>query len=76
MKIQASTNIEQARAEKTNLQKVRLILNQIVPDNFVRKISELRELLIGDRQLLSEEGFDQTEAEGFHIDEEILDIVV
>lgn len=41
-----------------------------------RKISELREMLIGDRKLLSEEGFNPAEAEGFSIDEGILDIVV
>ena len=55
---------------------MRLKLNQITPDNFDRKVGELREMLIGDRKLLNEEGFDHAEAEGFQISEEILQIVV
>ena len=55
---------------------MRLKLNQITPDNFDRKVGELREMLIGDRKLLNEEGFDASEAEGFQISEEILQIVV
>jgi hypothetical protein len=65
MNAQAAANMEQARADKSDAQKVRLKLNQITPDNLDRKISELREMLIGKRKLLSEEGFDQSEAEGF-----------
>lgn len=76
MNAQATANIDQARAEKSDAQKVRLKLNQITPDNLDRKISELREMLIGKRKLLSEEGFDQSEAEGFQIADEILDTVV
>ena len=33
-------------------------------------------MLIGNRKLLSEEGFDTADAEGFSIDDGILDIVV
>jgi hypothetical protein len=33
-------------------------------------------MLIGSRKLLTEEGFNQDEAEGFSIDEDILSIVV
>ena len=44
---------------------MRLKLNQITPDNFDRKVGELREMLIGDRKLLNEEGFEASEAEGF-----------
>ena len=62
-------NIEKARADKDSIQKVRLALNQITPDNLDRKISELREMLIGTRKLLTEEGFRQE-------DEDILSIVV
>jgi len=69
-------NIEKARADKDSIQKVRLALNQITPDNLDRKISELREMLIGTRKLLTEEGFRQEDAEGFSINEEILSIVV
>ena len=69
-------NIEKARADKDSIQKVRLALNQITPDNLDRKISELREMLIGTRKLLTEEGFRQEDAEGFSINEDILSIVV
>lgn len=41
-----------------------------------RKMTEIRTMLIGDRKLLSEEGFEQSEADGFQINEEILEIVV
>ena len=51
---------------------MRLKLNQITPDNFDRKVDELREMLIGDRKLLNEDGFDHAEAEGFQISEENL----
>lgn len=76
MNKQAAMNIEKARADKDSIQKVRLALNQITPDNLDRKISELREMLIGNRKLLTEEGFKQEDAEGFSINEEILSIVV
>ena len=76
MNILAAQNIEKARADKDAIQKVRLALNQITPDNLDRKISELREMLIGNRKLLTEEGFKQEDAEGFSINEEILSIVV
>jgi len=76
MNIQAASNIVEARSDKSSIQKVRLALNQITPDNLDRKISELREMLIGSRKLLTEEGFSQDEAEGFSIDEDILSIVV
>ena len=72
----ATENIQQARSSKNDNQKVRLKLNQITPDNLDRKISELREMLIGDRKLLTEEGFTQSEADGFQINDEILSIVV
>ena len=69
-------NMEEAKKQKNDKQKVRLKLNQITPDNLDRKIAELREMLIGDRLLLSEPGFNPADAEGFSIDEEILQIVV
>lgn len=72
----ATANIQEARSSKNDNQKVRLKLNQITPDNLDRKISELREMLIGDRKLLTEEGFTQEEADGFQINDEILSIVV
>ena len=42
-----------------------MILNQITVDNVELKIGELREMLIGDRKLLNEEGFDPEEAKDF-----------
>ena len=50
--------MEEARASKNEIQRVRLILNQITVDNVDKKIGELRQMLIGDRKLLSEPGFD------------------
>lgn len=50
----AAENMAQARMDKNDIQKVRLKLNQITPDNLDKKISELREMLIGDRKLLTE----------------------
>ena len=58
------------------MQRVRLILNQITQDNVDLKIGQLREMLIGDRKLLSEEGFDPEAAKDFAINDEMLDIVV
>jgi len=76
MEAMSARNMEAVRADKNNIQKVRLLCNQITPDNFDRKVSELREMLIGDRKLFNEEGFDAEAAEGFKISEEILQIVV
>jgi hypothetical protein len=44
--------------KKDNHQHVRLWLNQITPDNFKKKESELRGLLFGNRLNLEEEGFE------------------
>ena len=57
---------------------MRLKLNQITPDNKDRKIQELRVMLIGDRELLSEnpDAFNHEEAKEFAINDEILEIVV
>lgn len=54
--------MEDAGKVKNNAQKIRLKLNQITPDNLERKISELREMLIGDHKLLNEEGYDPVAA--------------
>ena len=51
-------------------------MNQITQDNVDLKIGQLREMLIGDRKLLSEEGFDPEVAKDFAINDEMLDIVV
>ena len=53
-----------------------MILNQITVDNVDIKIGELRSMLIGDRKLLNEQGFNLEEAQDFQIDGEMLDIVV
>lgn len=76
MQAMAQRNATLKDAQKDDTQKVRLKLNQITPDNFERKVGELREMLIGDRKLLNEDGFDASVAEGFQISEEILQIVV
>ena len=76
MQAMAQRNAQLKDAQKDDTQKVRLKLNQITPDNFERKVGELREMLIGDRKLLNEDGFDASVAEGFQISEEILQIVV
>lgn len=61
----ASANMVAAKASKNDAQKVRMILNQITVDNVDPKIGELRFLLIGDRKLKSEEGFDEELAKDF-----------
>ena len=58
----AQKMMEDAGKVKNNAQKIRLKLNQITPDNLERKISELREMLIGDHKLLNEEGYDPVAA--------------
>lgn len=65
MKTQAAANMALARSSKNENQQVRLKLNQITPDNMDRKMTEIRTMLIGDRKLLTEDGFDQQEADGF-----------
>lgn len=70
--------LEMARSEKDQNQQVRLNLNQITPDNYNKKYSELRTLLIGDRAVLGEKDFDAdaVDVAEFMIDEEKLDTVV
>jgi hypothetical protein len=57
-----------AKGEKDNTQTVRLWLNQISPDNYEKKKSELRVLLFGDRLAKDELGFDE-DAAPFEVDE-------
>lgn len=59
LKEKAKVNQENAMKKKDNHQNVRLWLNQITPDNFKKKESELRGLLFGNRISLEEEGFEQ-----------------
>ena len=54
--------MEEASKVKNDTQRIRLKLNQITPDNLERKISELREMLIGEHKLLNEEGYDPVAA--------------
>ena len=68
--------MEEAKSEKQDYQKVRLWLNQITPDNFEKKKSELRELLIGDAKIMGEPGFNAEEAKKTKIDDEKQKIVV
>lgn len=75
LKEKAKANIEAAKSEKDNTQTVRLWLNQITPDNYEKKSTELRGLLFGDRKLKNEEGFDK-QTEAFVVDENKHKIVV
>jgi len=58
----AAKNLENARTEKKDSQTVRLWLNQISPDNYERKKTELRGLLFGDRKCKDEPGFVQDDS--------------
>lgn len=54
----AKLNYQKAHQEKDNTQTVRLWLNQITPDNYEKKQSELRGLMFGDRLAKDEPGFE------------------
>ena len=71
----AKSTLIAAKGEKDNTQTVRLWLNQITPDNYEKKQSELRVLLFGDRIAKDEAGYDENQPE-FEIDEKKLVIVV
>jgi hypothetical protein len=70
LKKQSKKIMEEAKSEKQDFQRVRLWLNQITPDNFEKKSSELRELLIGNAKIMGEPGFNAEEAKKMKIDEE------
>jgi hypothetical protein len=70
LKKQSKKNMEEAKSEKQDFQRVRLWLNQITPDNFEKKSGELRELLIGNAKIMGEPGFNAEEAKKMKIDEE------
>lgn len=76
LKKQSKKNMEEAKSEKQDFQRVRLWLNQISPDNFDKKSGELRELLIGNAKIMGEPGFDLEEAKKMKIDDEKQKIVV
>jgi len=48
---------ENAIAKRTPEQKIKLIVNVIVPDNFDKKFKELREYIFGSHKLPSEPGY-------------------
>ena len=75
LKLKAQQNIEVARKEKDNNQNVRLWLNQITPDNYDKKQSELRSLMFGDRKAMGETGYAEQETP-FEVDKEKQEIVV
>jgi len=64
----AKKHLLAAKGEKDNTQTVRLWLNQITPDNYNKKETELRGLLFGDRIAVNEPGFEEQDSE-FQIDE-------
>lgn len=57
-------------AEKNLKQKIRLIINQILPDNFDKKFAELRDHIFGSLKHQFEEGYSQ-EVDQFTMTEEI-----
>ncbi len=75
LKLKAQQNIEVARQTKDNNQNVRLWLNQITPDNYEKKNSELRSLMFGDRKAKDEAGYDDQEPI-FEVDKQKQEIVV
>ena len=72
----AKKAIIEARKKKDNSQEIRLCLNLIAPNNFAKKLAELRVMLIGDAKLMNEAGYNAEESAGFEIDSAKLDIVV
>lgn len=68
LRLKAKENKDAAAAAKDNTQTVRLWLNQITPDNYEKKQSELRVLLFGDRIARDEAGF-EGQSTDFELDE-------
>ena len=68
--------MEKAKGPKDNTQQIRLCLNLIAPNNFDKKMGELREMLIGDVKILNEQGFDEEKQKDMKIPEIKLDAVV
>lgn len=66
--------MEKARSERDDNQNVRLWLNQITPDNYDKKESELRGLMFGDRKAKDEEGY--VEDKDYEVDTDKLSLVV
>ena len=56
-KEEAAKTQEKAIAKRTDEQKIKLIVNVIVPDNFDKKFNELREYIFGNHKLPSEAGY-------------------
>lgn len=52
------------------------MLNLIAPNNFNKKLTELRAMLIGEAKLLNEPGYDPKDSDGFAIAEGKLEAVV
>ena len=75
LKEKARQNIEATKVEKDNTQTVRLWLNQITPDNYAKKSTELRGLLFGDRKIKDEPGYEEQFGE-FEVDDAKEKIVV
>lgn len=68
--------MENAKKPRDQEQQIRLLLNLIAPNNFSKKLNELRAMLIGDAKLLNEPGYDPKDSEGFAIAESKLEAVV
>lgn len=75
MRDKAEQNLQIARKEKNEEQRVRLWLNQISPDNYEKKQSELRGLLFGDLKAPSEP-MSEEDQKNFKLDEDKMNLVV
>jgi hypothetical protein len=71
-KEEAAKTQEKAIAKRTDEQKIKLIVNVIVPDNFDKKFNELREYIFGSHKLPSEAGYN---AEADTITDEKINII-
>lgn len=75
LKDKARKTLAATKVEKDSTQTVRLWLNQITPDNYEKKQSELRTLLFGDRLHKTETGYEE-QTDQIEIDEKKQLIVV
>ena len=60
LKDESKAFIEKARAAKNVPQQIRLIINQITPDNLEKKFAELRQIMFANLKHQGEEGYDQS----------------
>jgi len=56
---ESKKTIEKAKSDKNTLQKIRLIVNVITPDNFEKKFEELRGYMFGELKAPNEDGYNK-----------------